>query len=115
MKLQEAIDWAHRAEPAEIFIGNHPLRTQNALWALVEEVEKLGKELQQAKDMLFAVTAVCNGSSAMEHLDAFRNADTMLQEVEKEKFRAVLEQIALGQFTAHGCKEIASKSLAESV
>ena len=46
MKLEDAIEWAHRAEPAEVFIGNHPRRTQNALWVLVEEVERLKAEIR---------------------------------------------------------------------
>lgn len=46
------------------------------------KISGLEHELEQAKDTLFAVTAVCNGSSA----------DTMLQESEKERFRAALEE-----------------------
>ncbi|MDO9080878.1 MAG: hypothetical protein Q7U44_08745, partial [Desulfuromonadales bacterium] len=60
---------------------------------------------------------------AMEHLDAFRNADTMLQESEKERFRGALEEITGADGTPQMPKhvsrsaiiQIAKNALVESV
>jgi hypothetical protein len=37
-------------------------------------------ELDKVMDMMLCVTAVCNGSSTLDHMDAFRTADAVLQE-----------------------------------
>lgn len=57
------------------------------------EIERLTVALTDYKIMLFTVTAVCNGSSAMEHLDTFRTVDAMLQEDNNEKLKAVLDEV----------------------
>ena len=42
--VQDAIDWANRGEPPEIYISGHPKRTQKALLIFAAEVARLKEE-----------------------------------------------------------------------
>jgi len=64
----------------------------NQITALDNDVKIARAKITSLTDTLEAVTAVCNGSSAMEHLDQFRAADTMLQESNNERFRTAIEK-----------------------
>lgn len=71
MNLQQAIEWAHRAEPAEVFIASHPRKTQDALWLLVAEVERLQTEyrdiVQLAVDAEVITRSRCKELIGMSH------------------------------------------------
>jgi hypothetical protein len=79
-----------------ILSGNYQMLDQlyEELLATRAELSVCRYKCQKLKDSLDAVTAVCNGSSVMAHLDEFRNADAMLQEEENNKLSGSLEKIS---------------------
>ena len=74
--------------------------------------QDMRNEIRRLNDMVEAVTAVCNGSSAMQHLDKFRNADAILQETNNERLREALEVIADNpELGGIECSRLAAKTL----
>lgn len=88
--------------------------------ALDNDVKIARDKVTSLTDTLEAVTAVCNGSSALDHMDKFRLADTMLQESNNERFRAAIEKAVErleeiderdGGVTWHKAKEVLGADL----
>ena len=61
--VQDAIDWANRGEPPEVYITGHPKRTQKALQILAATVQEMREFLEEVK-----ADSICLGYPDYSHI-----------------------------------------------